>query len=160
MRKGAGIIYLNTNVMFTSQLTLESRLIECDDDTTFVIKANNTNCAASLEFYGTPEEFKEFADELVDFPKTIDQEVHYPPRSRYDSSVNYAYWLTIKVFCYDPSGHVALEISIGNKEVQPWNYQSRFCIQTDAATLNRFGQRLRGWDAKSCARISLYEERE
>jgi hypothetical protein len=63
--------------MFNSQLALESRSIDYDDDTTFVIKANNKYCTVSLEFYGAAEEFKEFGAELVNFPLNINQEVHY-----------------------------------------------------------------------------------
>jgi hypothetical protein len=146
--------------MFNSQLTLESRSIDYDDDTTFVIKANNKYCAVLLDFYGTTEEFKDFGSELVNFPLNINQEVHCPPLGSYDENLNYAYWLTIKVYCYDQNGHVALEITVNNHELQPRNYQAKFCIETDPATINKFGQRLRGWDVRELAEISLFEEKE
>jgi hypothetical protein len=52
---------------------------------------HNEHCAASLEFYGTPEEFSEFGAGLVNFPKDVNHVVHYPPLGTYDEKITYAY---------------------------------------------------------------------
>jgi hypothetical protein len=143
--------------MNNSQLILESRFVDYDD-TSFKIKANNEHCAASLEFYGTPKEFFEFGAELVNFPKDINHEVHYPPLGTYDENITYAYYLTIKAFCYDPSGHAALEINLINTGSVPYSYEASFYIQTDVASLNRLGKKLIHWDVKDVSRVSLYDE--
>jgi hypothetical protein len=143
--------------MYKQQLILESLFIEYDD-TTFRIKANNENCAASLIFYGTPDEFAKFGAELIDFPKNINQEVHYPPQGAYSEDVLYVYFLTIKAFCYDPNGHAALKITIDTHGSLSDHYQAAFFIKTDVATLNRFGQKLAGWDVKRVSKIFLYDE--
>jgi hypothetical protein len=144
--------------MYKSQLIIESRFVDYDDDTSFVIRANNDKCSASLEFYGTTEEFADFGEELIDFPKNINQQVHYPPRGSYDPNVAYAYFLTIKAFCYDPSGHAALEVVIDTNGSRVYDYQARFCIEADVATLNKFGQRLKNWNVREVSKIALYNE--
>lgn len=144
--------------MCKSQLILESRFVDYDDDTAFVIRVNNDKCSASLEFYGTPEEFADFGVELTEFPRNINHEVHYPPRGSYNPNITYAYFLTIKAFCYDPNGHAALEIVIDTNGLRVDDYKVRFCIETDVATLNRFGQRLKNWNVREVSKVSLYNE--
>jgi len=144
--------------MYKSQLILESRSVDYDDDTSFRISASNGNCAASLDFYGTAEEFADFGTELIDFPKNINQEVHYPPRESYDENQLYAYFLTIKAFCYDPNGHAALKIAIDTHGSLMDDYHATFFIKTDVATLNRFGQKLKNWNVREVSEISLYDE--
>lgn len=144
--------------MNNSQLILESYLVDYDDDMTFKIRANNAYCAASLEFYGTAEEFAKFGNELINFPQNLNHQVSYPPHGLYDESESYAYYLTIKAFCYDAGGNTALEIAIDSRGSVLDEYKANLLIRTDAASLNKFGQKLANWNMRLVSKISLYDE--
>jgi len=94
----------------------------------------------------------------VNFPQNISCEVHYPPRSSCDENISYHYPLKIRVFCYNPNGNAALEIVISNNNSIPDVYKANFYIRTDAASLNRLGQKLANWNMRYISKILLYDE--
>ena len=144
--------------MNDSQLVLKSGIVDYDDDIAFQIEAHNQSCAISLKFYGSLGEFFDFGTALTNFPKNLEHQIDYPPEGAYKEGISYAYYLKIRVFCYERNGSTAIEITVSNNEPEPYGYEARLYILTDAASLNRLGQKLASWDMKYISQMALYDE--
>ena len=114
-----------------------------NDDFNYVFEASNNRCKTILEFYGYKEDFKLIGDKLSVFPKNINDvaifEVGQDER-------RFAYYLLIKAFCYDQSGHSALKIIVDNMSDTPNGHRSEFSILSEPSAINLLGQKLKNWN--------------
>ncbi len=119
-------------------------VLEIDnDDIQFQIEIQNHCCKTSLDFYGNADAFKKFGQELSDFPKNISDTVEFKLG---ENDRKWAYYMFIKAFCYDASGHTALRILVDNFGDNVSGHRNEFSIFSEAASINLLGQKLVTWN--------------
>jgi hypothetical protein len=116
-----------------------------EEETQFQLELTNGISSTSIDFYGYTDEFISFANGLLDFPKTINDVVEYELGEIGDK---FAYYILLKVFCYESNGHSAIHVKIDNNRKQPYTNRSEFYITTVPASLNKFGVLLKNWNVK------------
>lgn len=118
---------------------------EGDDTIQFQVELTNGLNSTSIDFYGYADEFQDFANELCVFPKSIETEVKYELG---EQGQKWAYYILLRVFCYENNGHTAIQIKIHNNRIEPHKSYSEFYILTVPASINKFGQKLKNWNPK------------
>jgi hypothetical protein len=118
---------------------------EGDDTIQFQVDLTNGVNSTSINFYGYSDEFQDFANELCTFPKSIDNEVKYELG---EQGKKWAYYILLRVFCYENNGHTAIQIKIDNNRIEPHKSYSEFYILTVPASINKLGQKLKNWNPK------------
>lgn len=119
---------------------------EGDDTIQFQIELTNGVNSTSIDFYGYADEFQNFANELCSFPKSIDTEIKYELG---EQGQKWAYYILLRVFCYENNGHTAIQIKIDNNRIEPHKSNSEFYILTVPASINKLGQKLKNWNPKT-----------
>ena len=114
-----------------------------DDSIHFQAFFSNELCSTTLNFYGYSDEFQDFANKLTEFPKTIKDKATYELGEKGNK---WAYYLLIEAYCIEVNGHSALKIETTNNGFGPAHYESKFEIESEPASLNRLGQRLKTWN--------------
>lgn len=104
---------------------------------------SNGICSTILEFYGDSNEFQDFADKLIEFPKSTEDKVSFELGEKGNW---WAYYLLIEAYCVEVNGRSALKIEAINNEVGPSYYESKFEIESEPASLNMLGNRLKAWN--------------
>lgn len=120
--------------------------IDTDGSLKYQIEISNGSCNAALDFYGYNDCFKEFAEALAMFPKTFKDETIFQVGED-GCETNWAYFLKLKVFCYNVNGDSAIEVTIDNKQEEPDRYRSYFFITTLPIRLNDLGKELLAWNS-------------
>jgi len=127
-----------------SEIKIKVLDIDQGDDTIhFQGFFSNELCSTTLEFYGYTDEFQDFATNLVEFPKTTQDKATYELGEKGDK---WAYHLLIEAYCIEPNGRSALKIEATNNGVGPAYHDSKFEIESEPASLNRLGNRLKTWN--------------
>jgi hypothetical protein len=114
-----------------------------EEDIQFKINLSNNDCSTTLIFYGYVEEFKEFGQKLLDFPKSITDTVSFQLG---EDNMKWAYYMLLKAFCHDGSGHTALRVIVDNLIMSAHGYRTEFSIFAEAAALNTLGHLLINWN--------------
>ena len=114
-----------------------------NEDIQFQVQIENHYCKTSLDFYEYADYFKEFGHKLTEFPKSITDTVVLQLG---EDERKWAYYMFIKAFCYDASGHTALKIVVDNLGDNVNGHRSEFSIISEAASINLLGQTLMTWD--------------
>ncbi|MBK0404421.1 hypothetical protein I5M27_15590 [Adhaeribacter sp. BT258] len=133
--------------MTQGYLEFKANWYEWDEEFYFEITASNQVFKVTHNaFYGEESWFQDFAKQLVDFPKSQDQVVKFEAGKENEKG-----WLNhfmIKVFCFDPNGHCAIEILSEDNSEPPSNYRINFSLNSEAAAINRLGKALLDWNPK------------
>jgi hypothetical protein len=124
-----------------------------DDTIHFEGFFSNELCSTTLEFYGYSDEFEDFASNLTEFPKTTKDKATYELGEKGDK---WAYYLLIEAYCIEPNGRSALKIETTNNGMGPSHHESKFEIESEPASLNRLGSRLKTWNPLE---VKLFEWR-
>lgn len=111
--------------------------------------ANGIN-STTQDFYGYANDFKEFANGLLSFPKTITDNVKYELGERGE---RWAFYILLDVFCYENNGHSAIHVVVHNNGKRPYTNKSEFYIRTVPASLNKLGQLLQDWNPTTVKEI-------
>lgn len=119
------------------------RIDQGDDTFHFQGFFSNEFCSTTLEFYGYSDEFQEFANQLVEFPTSVKDKVTFERGEKGDI---WAYYLLIEAYCIESNGRSALKIEATNNGPESSHYESKFEIESEPASLNRLGNRLRAWN--------------
>jgi len=82
-----------------------------NEEIQFQIELTNGISSSSLDFYGYADEFKAFATGLISFPITISDNIVYELGENIEK---WAYYMLLKVYCYEANGHTAIQIIIDN----------------------------------------------
>lgn len=109
----------------------------------YEIYFNNGFCAVTLEFYGYPDEFKEFSIQLIDFPKTASDKAIYELGEKGNQ---WAYHLLIQAYCVESNGRSAIKVESTNNGVGPGFHDCKFEIESEVASINRLGTGLKNWN--------------
>ena len=132
--------------MLEQRIKISSLAIDEGDYTIqFQIELTNGVNSTSIDFYGYAVEFQDFANELCSFPKSIDTEIKYELG---EQGEKWAYYILLRVFCYENNGHTAFQIKIDNNRIEPHKSNSEFYILTVPASINKLGQKLKNWNPK------------
>ena len=116
---------------------------EGDDTIHYQLEVPNGINSTTQDFYGYADNFNEFANGLLSFPKTITDKVKYELGERGE---RWAYYILLDVFCYENNGHSAIHVVIDNNGKRPNTNKSEFYITTVPASLNKLGQILLDWN--------------
>lgn len=106
------------------------------------LSASNDIITAQQDFYAYPDNIKEFAKFLQNFPRSINDEAKFESGSEEQGYYNY---LLIRAFVYDMVGHSAFEIKMDNHEKAPEYALTHFHIKCEAAMINEIGRQLSSW---------------
>jgi hypothetical protein len=116
-----------------------------NEEIQFKIELTNGINSTFLNFYGYADDYKIFAEGLISFPKSISDTVIFEIG---EDTPKWAYYLFLKVFCYETNGRSAIYIKVYNHADPPNTYMSEFYISTLPASLNKLGQHLLDWNPK------------
>lgn len=130
--------------MLEQEIKITALSIE-NEEVQFQMELTNGISSTSIDFYGYTDEFKDFADGLIDFPKAINDIVKYELGEVGD---RWAYYILLKAFCYESNGYSAIHVKVDNNRKQPYTDKSEFYLKTVPASLNKLGQLLKDWDVK------------
>ena len=137
--------------MLIQRIKISSLTIDEEDDTIqFGIELSNGINSTSIDFYGYADEFQNFANELCLFPKSIDNEVKYELG---EQNEKWAYYILLRVFCYENNGYTAIQIKIDNNRIEPHKNYSEFYILTVPASINKIGEELKKWNPRDNKKI-------
>ncbi|WP_057938791.1 hypothetical protein [Algoriphagus resistens] len=126
-----------------SEIKIKVLDIDQGDDTIhFQGFFSNELCSTTLEFYGYSDEFQDFANNLTEFPRTTKDKVTCKLGEKGD---RWAYYLLIEAYCVETNGRSALKIEAINSGTGPSHHESKFEIESEPASLNRLGNRLKTW---------------
>ncbi len=117
-----------------------------EDETTFEINFVSGGVTSYLKFYGYSDTFKEFANSLILFPQLITDTVSFQVG---ENDIKWAYYLLMKIFCYERNGHTAIQIILDNHQQSPDTIKTEFYIKTVPAAINNLGKLLFHWDPKT-----------
>jgi hypothetical protein len=112
----------------------------------FSLKVTNGINSISNELYAYADEFKNFGNGLIAFPKSIEDVVKYE-HGKIDKRVDC--YILLRAFCYERNGHCAIHIKIENNGVEPYTSRGEFYIMTVPASLNELGQLLFNWNPET-----------
>lgn len=100
--------------------------------------------SSSCETWFNPMELPTFAKQLVRFPASSVDECSLVIGSR---DLPGRVFLELRAFCFDYSGHTALEVRMEDSSPPPKGYRSLFYAPLPAATINRLGTALALWSS-------------
>ena len=104
---------------------------------------SNGICSSTLNFYGYQNEFQDFSNRLIEFPKTAEDKVSYKLGEK---GGKWAYYLLVEAHCIEVNGRSALKIEAINNGLGLNYHESKFEIESEPASLNRFGNDLKNWN--------------
>lgn len=127
-----------------SEIKIKVLNIDEGDDTIFFQGFfSNGFCSTTLEFYGYSDEFQNFANNLTEFPKSTKDKATYELGEKGDK---WAYYLLIEAYCIEVNGRSALKIEATNNGTGHSHHESKFELESEPASLNRLGNRLKNWN--------------
>lgn len=127
-----------------SQIAIKVLNIDEGDQTIhYQLFLSNGKCSSTIDFYGYPDEFKEFATELSGFPQSINHIVNYELGER-DS--NWAYYIQLQAKCVEVNGQSIIKIDTLNYGNEGDFNHSIFAIAIEPASINQIGRNLSSWN--------------
>ncbi len=131
----------------TGSLKFQVLRPDWDDISEFEIIASSNDWHASLKFSGYADVFKDFANKLKTFPDSKLGDVAFELGEEFiEKKPKWAYYLLLRVYCYDKFGHTAIEIAINNNEKDRDQKMARFSIFSEPEQINKLGRLLSEWD--------------
>ncbi len=106
------------------------------------IEVSNSRQSAFIDIYVDVESLKAFADLLESFPRHISDVALFELGSERPED-RFAYYVRIRAFIFNSLGRSALHIRFNNNRDLPYRELSEFCIECEAAAINRLGALLR-----------------
>ncbi len=130
--------------MMTKQIRIQVLGIDKEEEyIKYETHFNNGYCAATLDFYGYSDEFKEFSLDLIDFPKSINDKVIYELGERGNK---WKYYLLIQAYCFEPTGRSAIKVESTNNFIGIDSHDCKFEIESEVASINKLGIGLKNWN--------------
>lgn len=112
------------------------------DDLQISIRFDNNICSSTLEIWAQPDIFKDFAEQLAEFPFRETKSLCFQYG---EDDKRWAYYLLVSVDLYDPSGKIVIKTLVDNKGDNTNNYRCEFPILTDVTNVNELGRQLLKW---------------
>jgi hypothetical protein len=111
-----------------------------ENDIRIEIKFQNSECTSSLKIYGDIDIFSDFAKQLIDFNGQKAVVYNYG-----EDDDKWAYYLSINISVFDPTGKVVIKTLVDNKGDVNYNYRCTIPLITEIATVNELGKALLKW---------------
>ncbi|QHL87332.1 hypothetical protein GU926_07750 [Nibribacter ruber] len=127
---------------------IKLKVLALDDGDGFIhyeITISNGQIRTELDFYDSIDTFQGFGEKLSDFPRKITDPITFQVG---EDDIEWAFFLNLKVYCYEPDGKSALRVIIDNHRDEPYLEKSEFSIRTLPSSLNRLGQGLKNWNPR------------
>ena len=124
------------------------KVLALDDGDGFIhyeIRVSNGQTKTELDFYDSIDTFQKFGEKLSDFPQKITDQITFQVG---EDDIEWAFFLNLKVYCYEPDGKSAVRVITDNHRDEPYLEKSEFSIRTLPASLNRLGQGLKNWNPR------------
>jgi hypothetical protein len=121
-----------------------------DDTLQYILELSNNFCKTTIEIYDYDSCFKDFGNSLMNFPLNINDKVCFEIGEDIPS---WAYYLLLKVYCYEMNGNSAIQVVIDNHYKAPFHVRSDFNIISHPASLNKLGKLLIDWNPKEQKQI-------
>jgi len=109
-----------------------------------LLEVSNGRQTASLEIYANTESIVDFAKALESFPRHASDAYLFELGSERPED-RWAYYLRIRAFLTDDLGHCALLFRMNNNRDLPYRELAEFCVEAEAANINRLGNLLRNF---------------
>jgi hypothetical protein len=155
------LIHIFDERIFMEQyISISALWIDTDDQLIeYRMELCNETCSVKVDYYGSADEFKELAQQLISFPKTNLDRITYKWGEKKVASE----YLFLNFFCYELTGQTAIHVSVGSETVFPYSnipylYNSEFYMRTVPASINRFGKILAEWNPKESKKIEWFAE--
>ena len=113
-----------------------------------VFSAGHSDCSSEQDCYLEPKGLEDFANAIRAFPNGVKDEVNLEIGEQGPKSAHY---IRLRVFCYNSSGHTALEVCFDNNGEPPYVQSSRFCIVCELSSIDALGVQLLEWTRSSGA---------
>ena len=107
-----------------------------------VWNAANGHISSCFEYYANADSLNEMAERLERFPQHHGDVFLYEIGSEKPED-RFAYYFRFRVFNTDSRGRAAIQIRFCNNNELPYREIVEFCIQTEAAAINKLGKLLR-----------------
>lgn len=104
-------------------------------------EASNDRLTAVFEVYCNPTDLSDIGRHLAEFPRHND-DFHLYELGSERKEDRWGYYFRFRVFQTDGLGHCAIQFRFNNNEDLPDTEISEFCIEAEAAQINRLGQLL------------------
>lgn len=123
--------------------------VDYDGDCTFDVTISKGTIETHIHFYGSTDAWKDFGEQLVIFPKRVEDSVVF------DATTNGFYMdsLLLKAYCYDAQGHTAISIITDNNYSDPDQCRLDFSVSAEAASTNHLGHLLLNWQVENESEI-------
>lgn len=125
--------------------------IDEDDTVRYRLVLSNDITSTSIEFYDYEDCFQKFAGGLLEFPRSVDDVVEFQIGHTHSQ---WAYFISIKVFCYERDGRSVLQVQLDNKMGIPEGNKCEFYIPVIPASLNNLGETLSKWNPRAQKEIN------
>ncbi|KUG06758.1 hypothetical protein ASU33_05350 [Solirubrum puertoriconensis] len=125
--------------------------IDNDGDCRLFLKVSKLDVKAECAFWGHPDQFKDYADALKSFPRSLSDCVVTELGEEQRGSCQP--YLLLKASCYDDMGHTVLQVITNNNLPLPYAQRLEFCIEAEAASLNQLGVLLAHWDIEQTPEV-------
>ncbi|PJJ47907.1 hypothetical protein [Hymenobacter chitinivorans] len=122
--------------------------VDQDEDCIFDVVVRKANVETHVTFFGAVDTWQSFATQLLEFPSSAAATAVF----NVEGGV-YRDTLLLVAYCYDAAGHTALKVSTDNHAELPDRCTMEFSIRAEAASLNKLGQLLLGWQVKHDSEI-------
>ncbi len=123
------------------------KAIEVDDyDVRYSVAFTNGITSTGIQFYGDDETFSDLAKDLISFPKSISDVISFQIG---EDTEDFAYYLLLKVYCFQANGVSAIEIIMDDHGITPYRNKTHFFITATPASLNQLGNDLANWRTTS-----------
>jgi hypothetical protein len=110
----------------TSSASIQLAVLQDDNgELHYEIRATNGTSATYLDFYGGKADWQEFALRLCAFPSGVKDEVLF---ERGKDSPKWAYYMLLRVYCFDSAGHSAIEVHVASPGTPPYGHRDHFYI--------------------------------
>lgn len=119
---------------------------------------SNGNITSSFDFYVGTDALKEIADTLEVFPRHASDVYLFEIGSEHPED-RFAYYFRFRVFTTDSRGHCAIQIRFNNNRDLPHKEITEFCIEAEAAGINKLGNLFRAF-SKLESELLLWSETE
>ena len=109
-----------------------------------VMSASNGRTSGCIEFYSHSEELVKWSEHLEQFPRHA-TDVFLTELGSERPEDRWSCYFRVRAFLADSVGHSALHFRFSNNRDLPHRELSEFCIQTEAASINRLGTAIRSF---------------
>ena len=124
-----------------------------EDTHHFIVRVSDGVRAGISEFYADTASIREWAEKLLHFPRSVEDEVLFDYGEKNDPK--YAGYTGLRFYAYDASGHTALHVQFVARGNDLVTSTIDFTFAIEATSINRIGASLNALMASDREEISV-----